>query len=70
MIMKEIFVNIKLMLYTFFILVSALTFSAINFNNFFKKEKIFEAKVFFTIISIISGYLLTNFVIDFLNLAL
>lgn len=60
--------NIKLLIYTFFILVSALTFSAINFNNFFKTNKIFEAKVFFIMLSLISGYLLTNFVIDFLGL--
>lgn len=56
--------NYKIYLYSFFIILSALTFASINFNNFFKKDKVFEAKIFFIIISIISGYLLTNFVID------
>ncbi len=62
--------NYKIILYTFFIMLSALTFSGINFNNFFKKNKIIEAKLFFIFISVISGYILTNFVIDFLNLSL
>lgn len=60
--------NVKMIMYAVFTLISALTFSAVNFNNFFKVGKVFEAKVFFLIISIISGYLITNFVIDFTGL--
>lgn len=60
--------NVKILLYTFFIMISALTFAGINFNNFFRKGKVFEAKMFYTIISVISGYILTNFVIDFIGI--
>lgn len=68
--MKEITMNIKMIMYAVFTLISALTFAGVNFNNFFKSGRIFEAKMFFLIISIISGYLLTNFVIDFINLGI
>ncbi|MFI3260737.1 MAG: DUF1146 family protein [bacterium] len=61
--------NYKIYLYVFFILISSLTYAGINFNSFFKKGKVFEARMFFSIISIITGYLLTNFVLDFINLA-
>lgn len=60
----------RLFLYSFFIVLSALVFSSINFDNFFKKNKVFEARLFFIILSLISGYLLTNLIIDFMNLSL
>ena len=44
-----------------------MTFSAMDFKSIFKKNKDMEIKIFFIIISIISGYLLTNFVIDFVK---
>ncbi len=62
--------NIRVILYAVFTLISALTFAGVNFNNFFKKGRVFEAKVFFLIISIVSGYLITNFVIDCVGVAL
>ena len=43
--------------------------SGINFNNFFKVNKIKEAKVFVFIITMAIAYLLTNYIIDFINLS-
>ena len=40
----------------------------INFNSIMKKNKAVEAKLLFMCLSIALSYLLTNFVIDFLNL--
>ena len=44
-------------------------FNGINFNNFFKKNHIIEARFFVIIISLIMGYLLGSFIIEFLNVS-
>lgn len=58
-----------MLLYTFFIVLSVMVFSAINFNNFFKANKTLEANIFVIMLSVIFGYILTNFVIDFLSVS-
>ena len=57
----------KALLYVLFTLISAYVLSSINYNNFFKKNKIIEAKLFVIILSFIMSYLLTNFVVDFIT---
>lgn len=57
----------KALLYVLFTLVSAYILSSINYNNFFKKNKIIEAKIFIILLSLIMSYLLTNFVVDFIS---
>lgn len=59
---------IKLILYIFFTFVSAYGLSGINFNGIIKAKKELEAKVLVMVLSFSLGYLLTNFVLDFLNL--
>ena len=59
--------NVKVILYCIFTLLSTYILSSVNFNQFFKKGKIKEAKIFIILLSFIMGYLLTNFVVDFLN---
>ena len=58
----------KIVLYIVLTFISAYGISGINFNNFFKKDKILESRVLIVSLSLGMGYLLTNFVIDFLNL--
>lgn len=57
----------KALLYVLFTLISAYILSSINYNNFFKKNKIIEAKIFVILLSFIMSYLITNFVTDFIK---
>ena len=59
---------VKLLLYIFFTFVSAFGLSGINFNDIIKANKTIEAKVLVMVLSFSFGYLLTNFVLDFLNI--
>lgn len=59
---------VKLLLYIFFVFVSAFGFSAINWERFIKSGKVMEIRVLVMVLSFSVGYLLTNFVIDFLNI--
>lgn len=56
----------KALLYVLFTMLSAYILSSINYKNFFKKNKIWEAKIFVIMLSFIMSYLLTNFVTDFI----
>ena len=56
----------KALLYVLFTLLSAYILSSINYRNFFKKNKVWEAKIFVILLSFIMSYLLTNFVTDFI----
>lgn len=61
--------NYKIYLYAFFILLSAFAVSGINFDSFIKTHRKWEARVLVIILSFILGYLLTNFVIDFVKMS-
>lgn len=55
----------KLFVYIISVLLSCFVVTGINFNNFFKKNHIWEARLFIVIISLIMGYLLAEFIINF-----
>lgn len=59
---------IKLMLYVIFTFISAFGLSSLNFDGIVKKNKNLEIRVLVMVLSFSFGYLLTNFVIDFLNI--
>lgn len=59
---------VKLLLYIFFTFVSAFGLSGVNFNGVIKSGKVIESKVLVMVLSFSFGYLLTNFVLDFLNI--
>ena len=61
--------NYKVVLYIIFTFLSAYSIAGINFNGLFKKNKVIEARILVIFLSIALGYLVTNFVIDFLNLS-
>ncbi len=58
---------INTLIYMISVLLSAYILSGINFNNFFKKNHITEARLFIIVISLIMGYLLGSFIIEFIN---
>ena len=60
--------NYKMYLYAIFLFLSIFVLSGINFNSIMRKNKVVEAKLLIMCLSIALSYLLTNFVIDFLNL--
>lgn len=59
---------VKLLLYIFFTFVSAFGLSGVNFSGVIKSGKVIESKVLVMVLSFSFGYLLTNFVLDFLNI--
>ncbi len=59
--------NYKLILYIFFAFVAAYGLSGINFNGIIKKNKVVESRVLVIVLSLCISYLLTNFVIEFVN---
>ncbi len=59
---------VKLLLYIFFTFVSAFGLSGLNFSGIIKSGKVIESKVLVMVLSFSFGYLLTNFVLDFLNI--
>ncbi len=59
--------NYKIYFYVFFILLSAFAISGINFDKIIKKNRVLEAKILVIILSFMSGYLLTNFIFEFLT---
>ncbi len=60
--------NYKIYLYAFFLFISIYMLSGINFEKFMRKNKVMEARLLIMALGFIFSYLLTNFVVDFLNL--
>lgn len=61
--------NYKIYLYAIFVFLSIYIFSGVNFEKIMKKDKVVEARLLVMSLSFALSYLLTNFVLDFLNLA-
>lgn len=61
--------NLKLYFYVFFVMMSAYALTGVNFDALMKKNKIWEARILVIILSLVIGYLLTNFVYDFFSLS-
>jgi len=61
--------NYKVIIYVISTLLSAFVISGINFNNVFKKNKLLEAKLFIILLSLSLSYLVSNFIISFLEVS-
>ncbi len=59
--------NYKVYLYVIFTFLSIYTFSALDYSKILRVNKNVEAKILVFILSFAFGYLLTNFVYDFLE---
>ncbi len=57
----------KIILYIIFTFTAAFALSGVNFNAIIKKNKTIEARVLVIILSLSLSYLLTNFVVEFVN---
>ncbi len=60
--------NIKVYFYVFFVMLSAYALTGVNFDKWMRKNKIWEARILVLILSLIMGYMLTNFIFDFFSL--
>ena len=60
--------NYKIYLYAIFTFLSIFMLSGVNFEKFMKTNKILEAKFLIMALSFALSYLITNFIVDFINL--
>ncbi len=60
--------NYKIYLYAIFTFLSIYMLSGINFEKIMKKNKTLEIKLLILFLSLMFSYLITNFIVDFLNL--
>ncbi len=58
--------NYKIYLYIFFSMLSAFALSGINFEKIIRKNRIWETRILVLLLSLVMGYLVTNFVLEFL----
>lgn len=58
----------KTYLYIFFVFLSIFALSSINYEKIIKQNKILETKILVMILGLALGYLITNFVVDFIGL--
>lgn len=61
--------NYKAYIYVISVLLCAYTLSGINFDSFLKKNKVVEARLLVLVLSISFGYLITNFIVDFISVS-
>lgn len=57
----------NLLLYTIVLIIVIWTMDAININHIFKKNRIYQARVFYIILIFSLTYLTSNFIIEFIN---
>ena len=61
--------NYKLYVYVFIIFLSIYATTCLNFEKIIKKDKVIETRLLSFMISIIIGYLFSNFIFDFLEIS-
>lgn len=59
--------NYKAYLYIITLVLSIFALSGVNFDSFIKKNKALEARIIVILLSLCTSYLVTNFIVDFLN---
>ena len=56
---------LKLILYIVVLPIVVWSIDSININQIFKKNKIYQARIFYIILVLVLSYLVTNFIYDF-----
>ena len=57
----------NLLLYSIILVIVIWTMDGININYIFKKNRVYQARVFYIMLIFSITYLVTNFIIDFIN---
>lgn len=60
--------NYKTYLYVIFVFLSIYSLSCLNYEKFIKKDKVVETRILLMLLGLALGYIITNFVFDFLQL--
>lgn len=58
----------KFILYLFVLPLVIYPMDSVNFNSIFKKNKVFQARIFYILVMFSLSYLVCNFLYDFLNI--
>lgn len=58
----------KFILYLFVLPLVIYTMDSVNFNSIFKKNKVFQSRIFYILVMFSLSYLVCNFLYDFLNI--
>ena len=58
----------KFILYLFILPLVIYAMDSVNFNSIFKKNKVFQARIFYILVMFSLSYLVCNFLYDFLNI--
>ncbi|MDD7132173.1 MAG: DUF1146 family protein [Firmicutes bacterium] len=58
----------KFILYLFVLPLVIYAMDSVNFNSIFKKNKVFQARIFYILVMFSLSYLVCNFLYDFLNI--
>ena len=58
----------KFILYLFVLPLVIYTMDSVNFNSIFKKNKVFQARIFYILVMFSLSYLVCNFFFFFLNI--
>ena len=61
--------NYKAYIYIVSVMLSVFALSGINFDGFIKSKKVIEARILVVLLSLALGYLVTNFITDFMNVS-
>lgn len=61
--------NYKVYVYIVSVLLSAFALSGLNFDSFMKKNKPLEARVLVVLLACALGYLVANFIVDFIEVS-
>lgn len=59
--------TVKTILYIICVPIVLWALDAVNINVIFKKNRYYQARLFYLILTLIISYLLVNFIIDFTN---
>ena len=57
----------NLLLYAIVMVIVIWTMDGLNINHIFKKNRVYQARVFYIMLIFSLTYLVSNFIIDFLN---
>lgn len=60
----------KIFIYILAVFLSAFALSGINFDGFIKKNRVWEARILFILLSLALGYLVGSFVIEFTEVSI
>lgn len=60
--------NPKMLMYAIVTIITFVALDAININAIFKKNRVFQARLFYFLLAIIIIYIVTNFIYDVVDI--